>query len=199
MVRPPVAALRRAAPRLLTAAALVALALGCAEREAARRTDAAPALLAVPARPPSPDALAPLRAALAAAAGTDSVEFASAAHGDFTLLRVVVPARALFRADTAALHDGGATLLRDWGVELARDRRLEIEVEGHSDEIGRAAYNLEFSRQRAEAVRAALIAAGVAPHRIVAAGAGEARPLAGERGIAARERNRRVEITVRLR
>jgi outer membrane protein OmpA-like peptidoglycan-associated protein len=192
-------ACRAATLRLLAAAAVASLAAGCAGREAVRRADAAPATRAAAARPALPASLARLRDSLAAPAGTRPIELASEARGSAVLLRVVVPASSLFRADTALLVESGATLLRDWGSELARDPRLAIEIEGHTDEIGRAAYNLEFSRQRAKAVREALIAGGVAPQRLVAAGMGEARPVTAERSIAARERNRRIEIRVLLR
>jgi outer membrane protein OmpA-like peptidoglycan-associated protein len=193
------AALDVARFRLLIAVAIASLAVGCAGREAVRRAEAAPPTRAVAARAALPAALGQLRRELAAAAGTRPIDLAGESRGTEALLRAVVPARLLFRPDTALLAEDGAGLLREWGSELARNPRLIIAIEGHTDEIGRAAYNLEFSRQRAETVRDAMIAAGVAPERLSAAGVGEARPLAAERSIAARERNRRIEIRVLLR
>lgn len=147
-------------------------------------------------RPSLPAALVRLRSEFVASAGSRSIELFGEPHGESVLLRAIVPASALFRADTAILLDSGAALLREWGAAVARDPRLVVEIEGHTDELGRVAYNLEFSQQRADAVRAALIGAGVSAQQVTATGIGEARPLVAERTIAARERNRRIEIRV---
>ncbi|MGH3390409.1 MAG: OmpA family protein [Actinomadura sp.] len=75
-----------------------------------------------------------------------------------------------------------------------------VRVSGHSDSIGRPAYNLRLSQARANAVRAELQRAlGGAGVRIVATGYGETRPVApnmsdGEDNPAGRAKNRRVEI-----
>lgn len=137
-----------------------------------------------------------LRSEFVASAGSRSIELFGEPRGESVLLRAIVPASALFRADTAILLDSGAALLREWGAAVALDPRLVVEIEGHTDELGRVAYNLEFSQQRADAVRAALIGAGVSAQQLTARGIGEARPLVAERTIAARERNRRIEIRV---
>jgi OmpA-OmpF porin, OOP family len=47
---------------------------------------------------------------------------------------------------------------------------------------------------RAEAVRALLIQAGLAPERVLAVGYGHGRPLASDGSAAGRSLNRRVEI-----
>ncbi len=67
-------------------------------------------------------------------------------------------------------------------------------VEGHTDHTGDAGYNGMLSEARAEAVRDALIAAGVPAARIDARGFGEARPVASNRTLEGRQLNRRVEI-----
>jgi outer membrane protein OmpA-like peptidoglycan-associated protein len=80
------------------------------------------------------------------------------------------------------------------------DRR--IVVEGHSDSLGSAEYNLQLSRWRAEAVRDELIFSGVPGSRMDIAWYGESRPVAankfpdGRDNPDGRARNRRVEVLV---
>lgn len=135
-----------------------------------------------------------LRAELAAVPGAAGFEMRLDASG----LVLVLPARELFRADTALLREAAAATLRGWGAVLARHPRAHIVLTGHTDLIGRSAYNQEFSRQRAAAVATALAATGVAADRIEVRGAGEAEPRSSQPGIAGREMNRRVEMRIRL-
>jgi outer membrane protein OmpA-like peptidoglycan-associated protein len=69
-----------------------------------------------------------------------------------------------------------------------------LRIEGHTDSVGRAGYNVVLSRQRAEAVRAALIERGVPAARLAAEGFGSHRPIADNHDDAGRARNRRIEI-----
>jgi OOP family OmpA-OmpF porin len=71
-----------------------------------------------------------------------------------------------------------------------------VSVEGHTDSRGDTATNLDLSRARAEAVAAALIAAGVTPERIVAVGYGETRPIQPNDTPQSRAANRRVVAIV---
>ncbi|MEX2465510.1 MAG: OmpA family protein [Gemmatimonadota bacterium] len=73
-----------------------------------------------------------------------------------------------------------------------------VSVEGHTDSTGGAELNLRLSRARAEAVRAALLAHGVASSRVSAVGFGSNRPVEGNATAEGRAANRRVEIIVLL-
>jgi outer membrane protein OmpA-like peptidoglycan-associated protein len=73
---------------------------------------------------------------------------------------------------------------------------LQISIEGHTDEMGSADYNLHLSEARAGAVRDFLIREGVAPERLVAVGFGESRPLMKGKTERAAVVNRRVEFVI---
>jgi len=69
-----------------------------------------------------------------------------------------------------------------------------MRVEGHTDNVGRAAANQTLSQQRAEAVVAWLAARGIDAARLGAAGLGDSKPLADNGSEEGRAKNRRVEL-----
>ena len=72
-----------------------------------------------------------------------------------------------------------------------------ILVEGHTDSVGPAEYNLDLSQRRAEFVRQFLLdETSIEPERIVARGYGESRPIADNSTQEGRLLNRRVVITI---
>jgi outer membrane protein OmpA-like peptidoglycan-associated protein len=95
-----------------------------------------------------------------------------------------------FALDSAALSRGTDTTLRETAHTLQREQALAVELHGHADERGSAAYNLKLSQARAEAVRTRLVQAGIAADRITLRAFGKSRPLAP----GAHARNRRVEL-----
>ncbi len=77
---------------------------------------------------------------------------------------------------------------------MRRNPGLKIQIQGHTDSVGDAAYNQRLSQERARAVMNALIAKGIAPERLQAKGLGETRPVASNDTAAGRALNRRVEL-----
>lgn len=71
-----------------------------------------------------------------------------------------------------------------------------ILIEGHTDSVGNAEYNLSLSQRRADAVKRALVTRGVSGARIIAKGYGEEYPVADNTMEAGRQQNRRVEIII---
>jgi outer membrane protein OmpA-like peptidoglycan-associated protein len=69
-----------------------------------------------------------------------------------------------------------------------------ITIEGHTDAKGSATYNLKLSRDRAAAVRAYLVRAGVAEERLTSDGFGSTKPIDDNKTELGRAKNRRVEF-----
>jgi outer membrane protein OmpA-like peptidoglycan-associated protein len=82
-------------------------------------------------------------------------------------------------------------------AELRRRPAPDILVIGHTDRVGSEADNDRLSLQRAERVRASLVAQGIAPERIHASGRGEREAVVPTADGVDEPRNRRVEINVR--
>jgi outer membrane protein OmpA-like peptidoglycan-associated protein len=74
--------------------------------------------------------------------------------------------------------------------------KIEIQLEGHTDNQGNANKNLELSRERVEAVKKYLVKEGVGKSRIQTKAFGGTQPLSTENTEAARALNRRVEMRV---
>jgi outer membrane protein OmpA-like peptidoglycan-associated protein len=71
-----------------------------------------------------------------------------------------------------------------------------VTLEGHTDNIGGDAANLDLSRRRAEALKSDLASRyGIAPNRLRTAGYGSKHPLDSNATIEGRARNRRVEVS----
>jgi outer membrane protein OmpA-like peptidoglycan-associated protein len=77
---------------------------------------------------------------------------------------------------------------------LKENSALRLSIEGHSDNAGKANYNLALSQKRAEAVKAYLIAQGIDPGRLAAQGFGQEKPIADNKTSQGRAQNRRVEL-----
>ena len=69
-----------------------------------------------------------------------------------------------------------------------------ISIQGHTDLKGSATYNLKLSRDRAAAVRAYLVRAGVAEERLTSDGFGSTKPIDDNKSELGRAKNRRVEF-----
>jgi len=97
-----------------------------------------------------------------------------------------------------------ATLKREVEFSLVRVAtilnqfpEMSVGIEGHTDNVGTAEYNLELSERRARAVYDFLVSQDVAAGRMTSAGFGMTRPVADNGTAAGRQRNRRVDLVIR--
>ncbi len=100
-----------------------------------------------------------------------------------------------FAKSSSSLSDEGKAVVSDVAAAL-QPSTVKIEVGGHTDWKGPAEVNLDLSQARADAVREALIKAGIDASRITAKGYGEEIPVASNETDAGRAKNRRIEIRV---
>ncbi len=120
------------------------------------------------------------------------------------------------------IHDGQIRIARPVFFATRRDRILprstpvliavaeairlmpsiHVAIDGHTDDVGDDAFNMDLSRRRAQSVRGWLGQHGIEASRLSSDGFGETRPLAPTTGLrrralnAARAQNRRVEFRI---
>jgi OmpA-OmpF porin, OOP family len=79
---------------------------------------------------------------------------------------------------------------------LKENQKIEIQLEGHTDNQGSSKLNMELSESRVEAVKKYLVEKGIAKGRIKTKAFGGSQPLKNEMTQEARALNRRVEMRI---
>ncbi len=102
-----------------------------------------------------------------------------------------------FDWDRADLTDRARQIIAEAAQATTRVQVTRIEVDGHTDRSGTAAYNQGLSQRRAQAVASELIRLGVPRDAITVQGFGETRPLVPTADGVREPQNRRVEIILR--
>lgn len=109
---------------------------------------------------------------------------------------VVTLGDVLFATDSAELQGGAHDNLNKLVNFLNQYPERRVVIEGHTDNVGSAAYNQALSQRRAESVRSYLTRQGIQSDRLSATGIGLSRPVASNETAAGRQQNRRVEIII---
>ncbi len=82
-------------------------------------------------------------------------------------------------------------------LEVLKSRpKISVRVEGHTDNVGGAKYNLGLSRRRAKSVRSYLIKKGIDEGRLTSVGYGLTKPVLPNTSRKNRSKNRRVEFHI---
>jgi outer membrane protein OmpA-like peptidoglycan-associated protein len=165
------------------------------------------------ADPDSPAVQAAARAALPRAKVLDIVGVTSGIQGVLKDLGAKVTAQevtiemdadVLFDFDKSNLRPEAADSLRKVGEVAKSYGTSPLLIEGHTDGVGSHAHNMKLSDDRAASVKNWLVQnAGIQGGRITTGGWGETKPVApntkpdGSDNPAGRQKNRRVEITIR--
>lgn len=99
-----------------------------------------------------------------------------------------------FDSGKAELKPDGRATVAEIVKMLKAAPTMKVAIEGHTDNVGQPAANKALSEARARSVMAAVVAGGVQAGRLSAAGFGQERPIADNRGEEGRAKNRRVEL-----
>ncbi|KMQ72841.1 OmpA family protein [Marinobacter subterrani] len=102
----------------------------------------------------------------------------------------------LFATGSAEIQGGTNQNLEKLVNFLKQYPDRQVLIEGHTDNVGSASFNLALSRQRAESVREFLISRGIESSRLSVSGYGFERPIASNDTATGRQQNRRVEVVI---
>lgn len=98
---------------------------------------------------------------------------------------------------------GKATLTQESYIELGKalallnaNKKMVVEVGGHTDNVGSDDTNMKLSHDRAKSVRNYLVKAGINSERLLAKGYGETQPVADNETEEGRKVNRRTEFVI---
>jgi peptidoglycan-associated lipoprotein len=99
-----------------------------------------------------------------------------------------------FDFDRSNLRPEAIRILDDAVMKLQANAGLNVTIEGHTDSIGTAEYNLSLGERRANAVRDYLLNRGIAASRLRTVSYGEERPKADNNTPEGRAINRRAQF-----
>ncbi|MEQ8204045.1 MAG: OmpA family protein [Smithellaceae bacterium] len=99
-----------------------------------------------------------------------------------------------FDFDKATIKKGYYKDIDDLVTVMKQYPDLNVEIDGHTDSIGTAAYNKKLSQKRADAIKKYMVEkGGIDAKRLTAVGYGEDKPIASNKTKEGRQKNRRVE------
>ncbi len=101
-----------------------------------------------------------------------------------------------FETGKAIIKPVSFPLLNQIAAQFIENKNFIIEVQGHTDNVGKADYNMKLSDARANSVMNYLVKQGVPQERISAKGYGMDVPIADNKTKAGRAKNRRVEFDI---
>jgi OmpA-OmpF porin, OOP family len=79
---------------------------------------------------------------------------------------------------------------------VVQNPNMEIEIDGHTDNVGQDEYNQKLSENRAKAVHDYLLKKGIEKRRLAYKGFGKSKPVDDNQTDIGRQKNRRVEFII---
>ena len=109
----------------------------------------------------------------------------------------IIHADVYFEVGRKGLTDEGKAQLAAQAAMLKQHEDYGVLIQGYTDQQGSASYNMQLGLKRAETVKAELVNAGIAEHRIKTMSLGEEGVLCVDSSDVCRHMNRRVHLEVR--
>ena len=103
----------------------------------------------------------------------------------------------LFETNSDRLDDLSELLIAEFAEFLSDNSHLKVQIQGHTDNVGDAAANLNLSTRRAKRVTDTLYGYGIDASRLSSKGYGETRPVASNETEQGRAKNRRTVFVVK--
>jgi len=104
---------------------------------------------------------------------------------------------ALFDFDKSEIKSEAYPMLSEAVTILEKNPSMDVTLQGHTDNIGSAEYNMGLSLRRADAIKAYLVGKGISENRLVTEGFGSIKPISPNSSEIGRSLNRRVELQPR--
>jgi OOP family OmpA-OmpF porin len=135
---------------------------------------------------------------LQTSAGIEVDEKGCGKKGD--VFTTIIASDVTFGFDQASLTLQGKAALSELARSITQqiDYIQNVEIVGHTDDIGSKPYNQNLSEKRAKAVVDYLVTEGVLAAKVTQRGEGETRPIADNATKVGRAKNRRVEINITM-
>lgn len=100
----------------------------------------------------------------------------------------------LFDSNMDVIKPVAYPLLDDVVTIFEKNPGMNVELQGHCDNTGAAAYNMDLSLRRANAVKKFLVSKGISENRLTTKGFGFTKPVGSNETKEGRSMNRRVEL-----
>jgi outer membrane protein OmpA-like peptidoglycan-associated protein len=149
--------------------------------------------VAGPAGPPGPQGVAGLPGPMGPQGQQGPMGPAGTSGADFIFMEY---SDVLFEFNRADVQASETQKIADLAAYLRQNPTFKVEIEAYTDTRGTQAYNLALSQRRLDAVKNALVSAGVSPDQIVMGAYGPLVPKCAEATEACWKENRRVEIKI---
>ena len=101
-----------------------------------------------------------------------------------------------FMTNSAVLSKGAKRIIDEFFEFLYENPNIEVEIQGHTDNVGKDEANMILSDKRAKSVYRYLIEKGISSSRLSANGYGESKPIASNETYSGRAKNRRTVFLI---
>jgi outer membrane protein OmpA-like peptidoglycan-associated protein len=114
----------------------------------------------------------------------------------YELPKTYVLENVYFDTGKATLKSSSFKSLNNLVTVLKAKKGMEIEIGGHTDNVGSQESNMVLSQKRADAVKKYLVSKGIAASRLSTKGYGDTQPIEYNDTPEGRQKNRRTQVTV---